>query len=358
MTKPKLKKRKITLSEQIRETSKEKIKPKVKESINPDNLIPTSSTLLNCACSDNPTGGYGIGKLVNLIGDSSSGKTLLGLSCFAEMAMFKKFDEYAFIYDDVEAALEFNLDYLFGSDVSDRIDMSITSDTIQDFYSNITRTIKEGRPFVYILDSLDALTSIEEMKRADAYANDKEKEKGSYKMEKAKMLTEILRVIARDIKRIEALIIIVSQTRDNVGFGYATKSRSGGRALKFYSSHEMWLSVLKSVKKKDRVIGVNTEAKVSKNKLTGKVRNVEFPIYYDYGVDDIAANVDFLVKEGTWKKNKLIIQASDFGIEETKDKLVRKIENDSLELDLQSLVGEVWNNIEEEIRLQRKPKYT
>jgi len=355
---PKLKLRKKSLVEQIKNTSKQKIKPKIKESINPDNLIPTSSTLLNCACSDNPTGGYGIGKLVNLIGDSSSGKTLLGLSCFAEMAMFKKFDEYAFIYDDVEAALEFNLDYLFGREVSDRIDMSITSDTIQDFYGNITRTIKEERPFVYILDSLDALTSIEEMKRADAYAKDNEKEKGSYKMEKAKMLTEILRVIARDIKRTEALIIIVSQTRDNVGFGYATKSRSGGRALKFYSSHEIWLSVLKSLEKKDRIIGVNTEAKVSKNKLTGKVRNVEFPIYYDYGVDDIAANVDFLVKEGRWKKNKLTIQATDFNIEGTKDKLVRRIENDSIELDLQSLVGEVWNNIEEEIRLKRKPKYS
>ena len=210
---PKLKLRKKSLVEQIKKTSKEKIKPKIKESINPDNLIPTSSTLLNCACSDNPTGGYGIGKLVNLIGDSSSGKTLLGLSCFAEMAMFKKFDEYAFIYDDVEAALEFNLDYLFGADVSERIDMSITSDTIQDFYGNITRTIREGRPFVYILDSLDALTSIEEMKRASTYSKkpeveynedgSKKKTKGSYKMEKAKLVSEILRVIARDIKRTE-----------------------------------------------------------------------------------------------------------------------------------------------------------
>jgi len=192
-------------------------------------------------------------------------------------------------------------------------------------------------------------------------------------MEKAKMVSEILRVIDRDIKRIEALIIIVSQTRDNVGFVLTDKTRSGGRALKFYSTHEIWLSVLKTLKKKDRAIGVNTGAKVSKNKLTGKVRNVEFPIYYDYGVDDIAANVDFLVKEGVWKKRAAkkkseslrqgesegrIIQATDFKLEGTKDKLIRQIELNSLELDLQSLVGEVWNNIEEEIRLQRKPKYS
>jgi len=368
---PKLILRKKSIVEQIKETSKEKIKPREKESINADNLIPTSSTLLNCACSDCPTGGYGIGKLVNLIGDSSSGKSLLGLSCFAEMSMFKKFDDYAFIYDDVEAALEFNLDYLFGLDVSVRIDMSITSDTIQDFYGNIISTIKEGRPFVYILDSLDALTSIEERKRAETYAKSPDENKGSFKMEKAKMLTEILRVITRDIKKIEALVIIVSQTRDNIGFGYTDKSRSGGRALKFYSCHEMWLSIIKTLKAKERAIGVNTKAKVSKNKITGKVRDCVFPIYYDYGVDDISANIDFLLENGIWKKGTVksanpktkpkeggrIIQASHFKLEGTKAKIISEIELHSLEKDLQLLVGETWNNIEEEIRLQRKPKY-
>lgn len=352
---PKLKLRKRTLVEQIKKTSKEKIKPKIKEPINPDNLIPTSSTLLNCACSDCPTGGYGIGKLVNLIGDSSSGKTLLGLSCFAEMAMFKKFDEYAFIYDDVEAALEFNLDHLFSEDVSKRIDMSITSDTIQDFSDNIAKAIKDERPFVYILDSLDALTSIEERERF--YSERDKRKKEGWKTEKVKVLTQILRVIARDIKKIEATVIIISQTRDNLGWGFSTKTRSGGRALKFYSCHEMWLSIIKEITKSDETIGVNIKSKVSKNKLTGKKRKVEFPIYDDYGVDNIGSSIDFLIKKGRWAKKGLIIHAPEFSLKGTREKIISRIETNLLENDLQLLVGEVWNSKEKKLELNRKPKY-
>jgi len=370
-----LKRKKSTVSE-IKILSKEVIKPREKEKVDPNFLLPTSSTLLNCACSDHPTGGYGVGKVANLIGDSSSGKSLLALSCFAEMCMSKRWDEYDFIYDDVEAALEFNLDYLFGTEVSDRIEMQTTSDTIQDFYGNIMATIHNGKPFVYILDSLDALTSVEELKRANSQAKrvtgeKTDKEKGSYKMEKPKMLTEVLRVVARDIKNIEGLLLIVSQTRDNIGFGFSEKTRSGGRALKFYSCHEMWLSIIKTLKGKGRAIGVNTNAKVSKNKITGKVRDCLFPIYYDYGVDDISSCVDFLIENGVWKMGKLksvnprtktkgegrTIQATDFKLEGTKAKIITEIELRSLEKDLQLLVGETWNNIEEACRLQRKPKY-
>lgn len=352
----KLKRKDKKLADEIKQTAKKRIKPREKEKLDPDHLIPTSSTLLNCACSDCPTGGYGIGKIVNLIGDSSSGKSLLALSCFAEMSMDSRFDDYDFLYDDVEAALEFNLDYLFGTDVSDRIDTTVLSDTVQDFYGNITRAIKKGKPFIYILDSLDALTSIEEQDRAETYAEKKEV-KGSYKMEKARMLSEILRVTAGDIKKTEALVIIVSQVRDNVGFGFSDKTRSGGRALKFYSCHEMWLSVLGSIKKLKRITGVQTKAKVSKNKLTGKVREIKFPIYYDYGVDDIRANIQFLIDEEVWSQKKQTIEAPEFSLKGTIDKVIYGIESRSLEKELQLLVGETWNNVEEKLRLNRKPKY-
>ena len=332
----------------------------VLEQIDPDHLIPTGSTLLNCACSDNPTGGYGLGKLVNIIGDSSSGKSFLALTCFAEMAMFKKFDDYRLIYDDVEAALEFNVNYLFGVDVGSRIETNVVSDTIQDFYGNILKAIKDDRPFVYILDSLDALTSKEEMERTKMYTKEKkegQQDKGSYKTEKAKMVSEILRVTTRDIKNKEALVLIVSQTRDNLGFGFSTKTRSGGKALKFFSCHEMWLSIKKPFTKKDRTIGVNSISKLTKNKLTGKVREVNIPIYYDYGIDDIGANIDFLVDEGHWKKAKQTIKVPEFELEGTRETIIRHVEHYSKEKDLQQLVGTVWNQIEESIRLNRKRRY-
>ena len=332
----------------------------VLEQIDPDHLIPTGSTLLNCACSDNPRGGYGLGKLVNIIGDSSSGKSFLALTCFAEMVMFKKFDEYRLIYDVVEAALEFNVNYLFGSEVGERIETNVVSDTIQDFYGNILKAIKGDQPFVYILDSLDALTSKEEVERTKQYTKEKkpgQKDTGSYKTEKAKMVSEILRVITRDIKSREALVLVVSQTRDNLGFGFSTKTRSGGKALKFFSCHEMWLSIKEPFKKKERVVGVNSVSKVTKNKLTGKVREVNIPIYYDYGIDDIGANIDFLVKEDHWKKTKQTIKAPEFELEGTRDKIIRHIEHYSKEKALQLLVGKVWNSIEQSIRLNRKRRY-
>ena len=329
-------------------------------SVDPDWLIPTGSTLLNCACSDLHTGGYGIGKITNLIGDSSSGKSLLALTSFAEVAMYTRYDDYRLIYDDVEAALEFNLDYLFGSEISDRIETNIVSDTIQDFYGNIVKALKDGRPFIYILDSLDALTSREEQERALKEAGmmkKKQDDKGGWKTEKARLVSEILRVTAREIKSSEALVVVISQTRDNLGFGFSTKTRSGGRALKFYSCHEMWLSIREPFKSKNREIGVRTNAKVSKNKLTGKKRDVDIPIYYDYGVDDLSANVEFLVTEEVWGKEKNTIVAEELNLRGTKDKLVRLIEENSLEGEVQKLVGASWRSIEEELRLNRKKRY-
>lgn len=339
------------------------------ETVDPDHLIPTGATLLNCACSDTPFGGYKKGKLVNLIGDSSSGKTLLGLTTFAEMSLYEKFDDYRFIFDDVEAALEFNLDYLFGAPISDRIETRIVSSTIESFHTNIMKAIKEGRPFVYVLDSFDALTSEAEQKRADASAKEKKRKmkgeeeeeekisKGGYKTEKAKLAGEILRTTCRDLKNIEALLIIISQTRDDITSKFKRKTRTGGWALKFFSCHEMWLAIIKAYKKKEREIGIDTRARVSKNKITGKVRNVSFPIFYDYGVDDIRANVEFLIEEEIWKQEKQTITAVGFNIKGTIETVCKKIEEKRLEKELQTIVGHTWQAIEEEVKLGRKKKY-
>lgn len=330
----------------------------VPSSVNHDELVPTGSTLLNCALSDWPYGGYGLGRLVNLVGDSSSGKSLLALTCLAEMSCYQRFDQYRFIYDEPEAALAFNLKHLFSYDIAERIATDVVSNTIQDFYANLLKAIKKGDPFIYVLDSLDSVSSIEEMKRADKIAGDTEdKDKGSYKMEKQKLISEILRVTCREIKDKEAVVIIVSQTRDNVGMGYNPKTRSGGSALKFYSSHEIWLSIKEKIKRSDREIGVGTEAKVSKNKLTGKVRKVPMSIYYDYGVDDISENVDFLVDAGRWPKSKNTVEAPDFNLSGTRASVVKSIEIKYLGKELQRLVGEEWMKIEDGLKLDRKPKY-
>ena len=111
------------------------------------------------------------------------------------------------------------------------------------------------------------------------------------------------------------------------------------------------------VKKRERVIGVNSISKVTKNKLTGKVREINIPIYYDYGIDDIGANIDFLVAEDHWKKTKQTITVPEWDYQGTRDTIIRNIERYFKEEDLQLLVGDVWKQIEEDIRLNRKKRY-
>jgi len=334
--------------------------------IDPYTLIPTGSTLLNCALSDHYEGGYQLGTIINTIGDSGVGKTLLALSSFAEMTLHKRFDGYRLIFDDIEAALARNIKMMFGTEVAERIELTTRSDTIQDLYVNLLRAIKEGTPFIYIPDSLDALTSKEEQARANKMLNAKQKQEdtgeetkdsGSYKMEKAKLISEICRVIAREIKDKEAFVNIISQTRDNIGWGFTDKTRSGGKGLKFYCYHELWVASAKPLTSKKEKVGSNSQIKISKNKLTFKKRTIEIPIYDSYGIDDISSCIDFLVSEGVWKKDKQTIKAAHFDWEGTKDSIIKRVELYSREQELSQLVGRAWGNKEDTLKLNRKRRY-
>lgn len=322
-------------------------------------LIPSGSTLLNLACSDDYRGAYPIGKIVNPIGDRSTGKTYFALTSLAEVCQITKFNDYRLILDDAEFANEFNLKRLFGQSLVDRIKLQIISKTIEDFYSNLMKVIKDGRPFIYILDSLDSVTSIAEQKRAEEYEKGKEPD-GSYKTEKPKLVSEILRVVSGDIKNREALVMIISQTRDNIGFGamFKPKVRTGGKALEFYASHEMWHAVKKREKSKGREIGMIIETRVTKNKFTGKNRTVETPIYPSfYGIDSVTGNINFLVNEGHWSKIGQKIKAEELDLCLVQKRLVHMIESKGMEKEVDKIVADVWKNIEDSIQPERKPKF-
>ena len=343
-----------------------------------EDLVHTGSTLLNLACSDRYEGGYNKGKVVNLIGESSSGKTILALTCLAECANNPKLDEYDLYLDDAEHALEFNIANLFGKKAADRIKSPYysedgeakPSETIEEFYLTVLNKIQSGKPFIYVLDSLDSLTSDPELERAYKAASDQAKGNeaateslsASYKQEKAKMASEILRVINAKLKRTSSILIIISQTRDNIGsVGYGPKkTRSGGRALKFYCTHEIWLSNVKTLKAKDRVIGHSVQAKVSKNKITGKEREVQFNVYYSYGVDDISSCCNFLASEGKMKKRGTSYTCAALGINDLMllNEIVKHIEKDAGRIKaLRAECGKTWNSIEEALKLNRKPRF-
>ena len=315
-------------------------------------MVPTGSTLLNLGLSDDPYGGFVLGKMGNIIGDSSAGKTMLLWSIFAEAIRSKAFKDYDCIYDDAENALEIDTEKLFSKKVCDRVDTeSIQSDTIEDFNDNVLSALKNKKKVIYGLDSFDALTSEAELKR--------DIREGSYRMEKPKMSSEILRKIKGTVKESDSLVLIISQTRDNIGVTFGSKkTRSGGKALKFYCTYEMWLAIKNHIKRLGRDVGVNVIVKISKNKITGKQRQIEFPIYFDYGIDDYLSCINYLIEEKVWSKSKSLINTKGFFKNDyNEDTLIDKIIDSDKYDDLKLLVAKRWDYIENKIATPRRPKY-
>ena len=294
------------------------------------------------------------------------------------MAYNDQFKKYKLIYDDAEQASEFNIEYLFGKKLVDRMEAPqydgrepIHSNTMQDFEANIHTHLAKKDPFIYILDSFDSITDEDEIKKVKENiairkkvqaGESKKKEKGSYGMAKAKGASQLLRMIKKDIKDSGSVLIIISQTRDNIDpMSMAEKRRSGGTALKFYCTHEMWLAHVGFIKKAihgiDRKIGIETKVKISKNKLTGKYNEIFLPIYYDYGVDDIQSCIDFMLEEKLWKIKDGEIYCRELGLRGTIPQLIKQIEEKGAENLLRQAVRDAWLDIQDAMKLNRKKKY-
>ena len=338
-----------------------------------DDLLSTGSTLLNLACTGNPNGGFFKGHYFQIVGDSTSGKTFLSLTCLAEANINKHFEDYRFIFDDGEDGALMDLTKFFGAGVADKIEPprmedgeSIYSSTLEDFYFHVDDAVKEGVPFIYILDSMDALSSVAEGAKFEERKEASRKGKvttGIMTDGKAKINSSGLRNVLKGLKDTGSILIIINQTRDKLGFMAGGKTRSGGYALKFYTTLEIWSkvkeSITKVVKGKKRDLGVVCELTVKKNRVTGRTPSIKVPILYSHGIDDIGACVDYLIEEGTWKKSGTKVVASGLLKEGTmqRETLIHKIEEDGLEKKLVALVTKTWKDIEKASCLKRKSKY-
>jgi RecA/RadA recombinase len=336
--------------------------------IDPSKLIPSGCTLLDLACSDHPRGAYMPGTLINPIGDKSAGKSMLAHAGLAECANDKRFDKYRLEYRDVEAGINFDISKLFGAKLRKRLNYNDEMRTIEAFSSEVWKLIDAGDPFMYVLDSFDGLTSDDELKKTKKRVNKKAGEKlaGSYEgVGKTKGLSSMLRQMVNGLKDTGSLLIIISQVRQNMDAGPFEPQmyRTGGQALGHNATHEYWLykstTLKKEVRKRSRVIGSVTRPKVTKNRITGKVRDVLFPIYYDYGIDNISACVNFMIAEGFWtKKTKSTsYNTGDFGVEADKAGIIKAIEEGNLEIRMKKAVGAAWLEIEESMKLNRKNRF-
>jgi len=333
-------------------------------------LFPSGCTLFNLACSGNYRGFSPKGKTVNIIGDSNAGKSMLVLTILS--AIYHKFnEEFILIHDDVECANTFDMEALFGKKFSMYLQKPPVPygaiATVENFVRNIKKLSDIGKPFVYVLDSWDALktesdnTKLEELVEGEV--------KASYKTDKARVGSDWLGWANGVVSQAGGLLIIVSQSKVNIGINsmFQPKTRSGGASLRYYSSIECWLAIGGRIQSAVHKMPIGTKCvlKVSRSRITGKERTVNFPILNVYGIDDTLANVEYMVEMNAFKKKgSYIIPVGLFeGQDEAqfqKKELVSIIERDNLTLRLRKMVQNTWDEIEAEIAKEmagRTPKF-
>lgn len=343
-------------------------KKKKKVLLNRADFLSTGSTLLNLACSGRPYGGLIKGKYFFIVGDSASGKTFLILTMLAEATLNKNFADYDLVYDDVEGGALMDMGKFFGAKLERLLQPASNegpSATIEEFYYNVEARLKKGKPFIYILDSMDSLTSDQENKKFEeqmtAYRRGT-KTAGSMIDGKAKKNSSNIRRLISKLRKSGSILIIVSQTRDNVGVMYGDKqTRAGGRSLKFYATWELWTSIkkrlTKNVRGKDRNIGILCKIKVKKNRMEGIEHVVEIPLYNSIGIDEVGSCINFLIEEQHWKGGPTKVVAPEFDFKGKIVQLIRYIEDYDLERDLRSIVTDVWLDIKDSCAVRRKARY-
>lgn len=345
------------------ERTKERLRPKA-EKVKKTVGLSTGSTLVNLAMSGHASWGIAAGTYTLLVGDSASGKTFLALTTLAEASINPAFKDHRLVCFAPERGARMNVARYFGKRLAERIEWRYP-ETVERFYFDVDTILKEG-PAVVVLDSMDALTSEDELDKfaERKKAADKGKDvNGSYGTSKAKQNSADLRVTVNRLEESGSILVIISQTRDNIGFGaqFNPKTRSGGKALSFYATSEAWFSVggqlKRTVKGKPRNIGSELIVKIRKNRETGAKRDVTLHHYPSYGFDDVGSMVAYLIDEGHWTETKGRVSAPEFKAEGFREAVIAAIEKQNGERTLRTLVAECWRDIENACAVQRKPRY-
>lgn len=338
-------------------------------------LLSTGSTLLNLSMTGRPEGGWLTGHYFLFVGDSDSGKSWFVHTALAEASIDKRFKDYRLIYDNTESKSLMDVERFFGKRLAERIEPPrvrsgepVFSETTEEFYYHVDDALEEDRPFIYILDSQDSLTSNRESTKFKKLKDKSRGKKvegsdGDYSDGKAKVHSSHLRQLIAPLAKKDSMLIVVNQSRDSFSM-FDKDSFSGGRALKFYAVCQLWSynagKLTKTFRGKRRQTGIQSKIVIKKNHITGRQTEVHVPIYHSHGIDDVGCCVDWLVGEKVWKKNSSgIITASGIGptFQGKREQIISSIEQGDMEEDLAELVGETWREIEEATAIKRKSRY-
>lgn len=264
------------------------------DSLNKDiETISTGALSLDIALG---IGGMPKGRIVEIYGPESSGKTTIALSVIAQAQ--KKGGVVAFV--DAEHALDTNYAKKLGVNIEDLL---ISQPDTGEQALEITETlVRSGAVDVLVVDSVAALVP-----RAEIEGDMGDSHVGL----QARLMSQALRKLTAAINRSKTLVIFINQIRMKIGVMFGNpETTTGGNALKFYSSVRLDVRRVGAIKNGEDVTGNRTAVKVVKNKLAPPFTKVEFDLMYGEGISeegdilDLAATADFVEKSGAWYSYK------------------------------------------------------
>src|SRR5215471_3915533 len=234
-------------------------------------------------------GGLPRGRVVEIYGPESSGKTTLALHCLAEAQ--KKGGICAFI--DAEHALDPVYARKLGVNVDDLL---ISQPDAGEQALEIADTlVRSGAVDVLVIDSVAELVP-----RAELEGEMGDSQPGL----QARLMSQALRKLTASINRSNTMVIFINQIRMKIGVMYGSpETTTGGHALKFYASVRLDIRRIGAIKERDEVVGNQTRVKVVKNKLAPPFKQVEFDIMYGEGVSKSGELIDLGVKAGVVEKS-------------------------------------------------------